>query len=377
MPLFEQISRFPTEQRNAIRQSIVTSRRVADLAFSFPLLLSALSTGHGTPEARSEAIRCITDGLPLNEAARALGLPFYLRRVPPEACMAPLPPMPVSMRAARSLGSQLPFEPSTVASWLRAVSAAYQMCDEEFALWVGRQKQLQFAERLDPRLLRPLAMYAWHSRQPASKLQWLAFTPFTPAMSFQTALTETQYWFNRVKLLAYFAERPIKDTWLDGGHDEGYEFVPLVDFWDLMEERIDMRNCLDCYADKLASGACRIFGVRTRGMKVATLEVSLSGEGKALRLSQLKGPANTNPSLGAWHAAWSWFGRQQDRDVAGVELVPHDQRVTIVYGLLKPYSDAVAEPLALPEAAPALIDRALTALAQRTGVTGFPFRLLA
>lgn len=378
MSVLQQITRFPSKQQNAILRSIEASPRVGDLAFSFPFLLAALSTGYGSPAARGEAIRCIEEGLPLREAARALGLPLCLRRVPPEACHAPLPPVRWSARAARLFGNQVPADGSEAAGWLCAVCAAYQMCDEEFALWVGRQKSLHFADRFDPRLLRPLAMYAWHSRRPASNLQWLAFTPFSPAMSFATALTETQYWFNRLKLYAYFADNPIKDTWLDGGHEEGFEFVPLVSFWDLMEERVDMRNCLDCYADKLASGACRIFGVRTRGTKVATLEICFNADARTLRLSQLKGPSNTNPSLGAWHAAWGWFGRQQDRQVdAATELVSHEYRVTSVYTLLKPYSDAVAEPLSLPEAAPALIDRGLTALAQRTGVTGFPFRLLA
>lgn len=379
MTIANQIARFPSQHRPAVRKYARMSMRVADVAFSYPLLLVAIATGYGPAEARSQALDTIERGEPLTEAARAVGLPMCLRKVAPEACTVIPPPARWSANASRSLANAVPELVEDTSGWLRATFYALRACDEDFAIWVGRQKVLGFADRFDPCMLRPLAIYAWHSRQADHPLHWLAFSRWTPSMSFATALTEAQYFFNRLKLMAYFEESPIADMWLEGGHADGFDFVPLKGFWDVMEERIDMRNCLDCYADKLASNACRVFGVRRQGRKMATIEIGISHEdGERPRLSQLKSPGNADPTLATWHAAWTWFGRQRETRIwTGEPVVPLERRIRSIAKLLKPYSDAVEEPMGLPECAPPLIDGKLTELARRGCVSGFPFRLLA
>ena len=65
-----------------------------DLAETFPALLFALSTGFGSAPKRDRSFDLICAGASLRYAADALGLPWWLRKLPAQAFTEPLPSFP-------------------------------------------------------------------------------------------------------------------------------------------------------------------------------------------------------------------------------------------------------------------------------------------
>src|SRR5262245_50711148 len=313
-----------------------------------------------------------------------MGMPLCLRRVPPEACREPLIPVRWSAAAGRTLANLIPANPCVTAAWLNAVFFAARACHEPFAFWIGRQQSIIRNEKFHPTALCPLAMYAWHCGQHESAVGWLAFTPWSPRLCFAKALTETQYWFHRVKLLAYFGSQRIEDMWISGGRVCGFDFVPLTNFWQIMEERVDMGNCVDCYADKLADNGCRLFGVRHRGRSVATLELTADGgstcfgDAGTLRIAQLKGPQNAKVPLDVWHAAMKWLAAQDQPSIDGSPLIPIDRRAGMLKERIAPYWKAIgADPAncrGLPALAPTWFETRIAELAACSRLSGWPFQ---
>jgi hypothetical protein len=227
----------------------------------------------------------------------------------------------------------------------------------------------------DPRTLLPLALYAWHSQR-ASPLRRLALTPWTHRTSYKTAVVEAKHWLNRVKLYVYLGDRPLADTWLDGGSVSGFEFVPLVSADDIFNERIAMRNCVDGYAEKLAFHHCRLFGIRCLGERVALLEI-VPSSGDVPQIAQLKGPQNCEVASEVRHAAFAWLHRQSRRRVARRERPSEAEATSKLHGLLMPYWTDIASrgplPIAKAHVSMAHIDGWLVELAEAGGITGWPF----
>ena len=69
-----------------------------ELAETFPGLLFALATNYGTAEARRAAIAHLVSGSRLREAANALGLPWWMRKLPPQAFNKRLETLPDDSR---------------------------------------------------------------------------------------------------------------------------------------------------------------------------------------------------------------------------------------------------------------------------------------
>ena len=92
--------------RRFIRELTSCSTALEDLADSFPGLLFALASNYATPAQREQAFDLVYEGAPLREAADALGLPWWLRKLPPRAFAAPLPS--VSSRPGLRLPHQQP-----------------------------------------------------------------------------------------------------------------------------------------------------------------------------------------------------------------------------------------------------------------------------
>lgn len=380
------LSRFPEAQRAVLAQFAADNPRLADLALTFPLLFFLLATTAPGPRRRDDLIRLVVQGRQLSEVAKVAGVPLCLRRLPPEACEHPLDWVDWSAGTGRYLGNQIPADPVAAANWLAAVYSAARICEESFALWVGRclvRSPALFlsASNGTPQLdlLAPLAIHAWHSQHAESDLRWMAFTPWSPRMGLETAIVEARYFLNRLKLYAHFGRRPIADSWIERGTAGNFAFVPLLSFWDVMEERIDMRNCLDCYADKLARNESRLFGVRLKGRKVATLE--LAPERRAERrpvIVQLKGPGNADVPVDIWHAAFAWLAEAPRKPVPVADERSLGHADLELRTMLQPYFAAtglapVSERYRM-FAGFAALDRAIVALAAKAGVGGWPFR---
>ena len=80
----QQVQRFAPPVRREIRRLIRSYPRVADLIETFPGLLYALAVRHGPPSPRLSALHAVETGAPLKAVARTLGLPMWLRKLPPE-----------------------------------------------------------------------------------------------------------------------------------------------------------------------------------------------------------------------------------------------------------------------------------------------------
>jgi chromosomal replication initiator protein len=337
------LSRFLDLPRHRAERLAAASPRVVDLASTFPLLFLMLACDCGPARRRKEALRLARLGEPLAEVAEAMALPLCLRRLPPEACRTPLAWAEWSPEAGSQLGNHIPASATQAASWLAAIFYARQACSEAFGLWIARQRRL-FAEPLDGRLLRPLALYAWHSRDSGNPLSRLAAEPWSPEQGIRSAVAETGGWLARLKLAVHCGGHPIADTWLSPGRVAGLDFVALATWDDIMAERAAMRNCLHTYLDKVASGACRLFSVRSNGMSLATLELAPGKDGVP-GIVQLKGPGNSTPAPEVQSAARAWLASQSDRrPLPQPRGVPREDAVATLQRLLMPYFEATSAP---------------------------------
>jgi hypothetical protein len=283
--------------------------RVTDLAHTFPLLFFMLATDSGSFGRRVEVLRLVDLGKPLPEVAAAYGLPLCFRRIAPQACREPLPWVAWSKDVAPILGNYIPEAASDAANWLAAVFYAARFCNERFALWVARQAQLFAGSKFDATLLRPLALYAWHSVRADNPLANITVAPWSPEFGLGRVLVEAELWIARLWFFLQSGQYPIVDTWLKAGRVGEFEIVPIVTWDGLMAERVALRNCLHRYADRVASGACRVFAVKENGTSVAALEIT-GGPSGPLALAQLKGPGNGQPSPAIQSAVRSWFKEQ-------------------------------------------------------------------
>jgi hypothetical protein len=305
--------RFDLPKRRAVRRLIHSSSRVTDLAAVFPGAIYALATRRGGAARRRKALALVERGGPLKEVAQALDLPLWLRRLPPEAFDGPIGPLPGTELFGRRVVNHLPAAAAESAFWLRSVAFGARACDEYFALWLAAQPL--YSEQGDAeRLFGLLAAYAWHSSVEPSRSQGLIIVPWRPEMAFETAVCAAKSWLNRVRLVLQLREGAITDPWLEPGEACGLSFVPLLEQGQILAEAHAMQNCADQYAERLARNKCRLFSIRRRGVRVATLEIGPHPrEAGVLAISQLKARHNMPPARAEiWQAAHAWLSTQND-----------------------------------------------------------------
>ncbi len=289
--------------------------KVEDLADSFPALLFALTTGYGTAADREAAFRMIDAGLPLKDIAATLSLPLWLRRVPCEALLRPLPPLPSDADFATTILNRMPEDPLECAIWLDRFLTAYTLIGREFAVWLARE----------PRLLPPatnddafqwLLAWAWASRTPRAAGHALLRVAWSGTLSWKRAHEEIAIWRKRVDLVGALADSS-RDPWFADGQALGFEFVGLTTVAGVLAESVAMENCLDQYAAHLSYGRIRVFSVRRDGRPVADVELALrSDETTMPMISQVRGPRNRRASPAVWQAVHAWLGAQVFRPLA-------------------------------------------------------------
>lgn len=305
-----QVSRFPDANRAAIRALVRKVPLAADLAHVFPGLLHALVSRHGSDAQRAECLALIERGAPLKVIAKALDLPMWLRRLPPEAFVQDVTHLPISDSFGRRVQSRLPTRPADGVGWLESVRFANRAADEEFALWIARQRSA--CHGLDAeRRLALLAGYAWFSCNPLEDAHRLIWSRWRPEMSLETAVCAAKSWFNRILLLVYLPSARTIDPWLTGLTLGAYCFVPLTSAEALLAESRAMNNCADQYGMAIAGDRCRLFSVRRDGLHVATLEISPHlRERGAFAVAQLKANSNVPADLETWQATYRWLAEQ-------------------------------------------------------------------
>ncbi len=303
----QQIRRFERTARRRLRRFASISPRLGDLIISFPAAAYLIATDSLDPDAAGEAVRHVKAGFGLREVVKPLGLPMWLKLVPPEAFSGSFVDLPDGEKFAHRIASRIPQNPAHASSWLSWVCFAGQAADEEFALWIAVEKP-PFTRPVPVALvpLRPLAVFAWYSRHPEGLGRELIEKPWQPSMRFATAVQAMQAWLDRVARL-FKPERPRRGP---GRYSRrppgGLRMVPLRTGPQLYEEGHVMNHCVGDYAEQLAAGECLIFSVRDGPDRIATLEIRRQARSNVYAITQLQGPSNGQVSETVRNFACKW-----------------------------------------------------------------------
>lgn len=306
---------FAEPYRYAVTDLANHSNALQDLLHSFPCLLFALATGYGDLAARREAYYLIEKGASLKEIAKKLNVPWWMRKLPPEAFSEPLKgPLPDGEEFSRHIVNLIPKDTHATAIWLDKVIRSYQLCNEAFALWVAENKSLYIRDdgiSHDNAYLELLASWSWHSQQAEAAAHHLIRNLWHKHINVNKAVEAAKTWYNRVKLIIYLGDKGIEDCWLQGGTVLGFDFVPLRTAEDFLLEAELMGNCLDQYADQICFQRVRVFSIRQNGIPVANLEIGPHEDDRSMpNLEQLRGPENCRVNSLVWRAVYAWMGSQ-------------------------------------------------------------------
>lgn len=300
--LEDRLDRFRWDLREPLRAFAQTSKAHEDLLWTFPALAIALASTRAPRNARAAALRLLRDGAPLPALAKTLSVPMWMRKLPPEALYHDLPTQDQCHGEDRAFGRKianaLPCSVAPGSAWLSSVLAARAACDDEFAVWWAQTKR--GADCVEAAL--PMGAYAWFSRHPrctaASHIR-RRWTPRAPVMGMAR---EAHDWLVRLLL----------DATRAGGDNicvsrvDGYEFIELNTSAALNEEGQMMRHCVAAYAERVALGYSRIFGMRRQGARVATLEIRHINEWPSY-IQQISGPKNAPVADEVIQAAIGWL----------------------------------------------------------------------
>ena len=307
----EIVTRFPVGVRREVRRLVRDTPRLGELAIVFPGAVYALATKRGPAAERLKARSLVEQGAALKAVARALELPLWLKKLPPEAFVGPLGALPLSEQFARRISARMPQSPRESAFWLASVVFANDAAHEDFAIWLAEQSVFQ-ETGLPQRVFGVLAAYAWFSGALLTRAHSLIVVPWRPEIAFDTAVCAAKSWLNRMRLVMQLQPGVITDAWLEAGTARGYAFEPLVEQRGLLDEAQAMQNCADQYAERLARDKCRLFSISRDGTRLATLEIGPHPrETGVLTVVQLKARHNMPASVDIWQAAHAWLGEQQ------------------------------------------------------------------
>lgn len=377
-PLVEDLlGRYHTSVRPALRR-LVSSPRIADVARVFPAVAYTLATRRGTATQRRKTLALIEQGAEIKEVARMLGVPMWLRRLPPEAFDEEDVAYPRAELFSRRITNHLPADANESAMWLRSVIFGAKACNDFFAIWLAQQNV--FHSNADPEhLLAALSAYAWFSTADSTRAHSLIVVPWRPEMAFDTAVCAAKCWLNRLRLILQLRAGVLTDPWLQQGEAMGLSFTPLLDSDEILAEAHAMQNCADQYADRLARDKCRLFSVRRRGQRVATLEIGPHvREAGVLTVTQLKARQNMPAALDIWQASHAWLSQQPQLRRSPPMSVPERPLDAAQWkSIMQPYRLAQRGAPWLPEAisAPAFasLDQGVADLARRGGVSSWLF----
>ncbi len=365
--------------RERVRDFARSATRRLDLAVVFPAATIALVTAAPGRQAAEAALALVDRGAPLKDVAKALDVPMWLRRLPPEAFARPLAVMPDGEAFARQIASFSPRSRAVSADWLANVAYAAATAGPEFAVWIARQPIHSDTPREVPPL-RVLAAFAWYSSRNGMPAQAIMSTRWRPDLSFDTAMCAAKVWFNRIRLVTQFRHSPVADPWLEGGTSERLRIEPLLSADDLLAEAKAMGNCIDQYAKRLAADRCRLFSIRTAaGEPVGNIEIAQHPrEAGVLTIHQLKSRHNAPAPPALWRAAHGWLAKQTSLRREFPVIVRQPQLDQVVWaGLMAPFVNATGPRAHIAKTAtPALLDvleAEIDELARRGRVTSWLF----
>ncbi len=306
-----QLRKFDRGVRARVRAMVRKSDRVADLVRVFPGIVHQLAEPALPQAEREAALSAIEQGRPLKQVSRLLGLPLWMRKLPPDAFDGEIPRLPDDDDFLRRIATRLPRQKRQAKTWLEAVAFANKAAGPEFALWVAERPEIVPSDMTAEQALRVLAAYAAVCNEGSSPAQRLAAIRWRPEMATDSALCGAMTWLNRARLVTFLRDRKLA-PWLSPGKANGYTFEPLLTVDDFLLEAQLMHNCVDQYAVQVCTDRCRLFSVRHDGARVATVEVARHPkEPTVFTITQLKGPSNIPAPLPVWQAAYGWLSKQE------------------------------------------------------------------
>ncbi len=360
--IVQQINRFERGARRRLRKLAGLSPRLGDLIMSFPGAAFAIATNSFGPDRSGEAVRRVKDGCSLKEVAQPLGIPMWLKRVPPEAFSGTLTVLPESDKFTRQITGRIPQNPAYASCWLNWVSFAGQAADDNFALWIAEQKP-PFVRPvpIDRVPLRPLAIYAWISIHGKGEARELIAKPWQPSMSFDTATMAMRRWLDNIAA-RFRPQRPRRGPgrYSRRRNGVGMRMVALRSGPQLREEGNVMDHCVGTYAHLVAAGECQIFSVRNGDARLATMEIRRHGQHKKYNIVQLQGPGNRRVQGQVLDFARGWVERYST-DPA-IAVLADEEEFTVNpaawHQLWEPY--ATKKGWAGLEASPASLEKLVT-----------------
>src|SRR5262249_50764518 len=132
--------------------------RLADLAVSFPALLFTLAVPRAGFDPMPGIARVIA-GASLATAASDARVPLWLRKLPPEAFVRPLPLLPDGELFRQRIVNHLPRSPKLAPAWLQSVADAAEWGHEGAAVWSARELLRDPGTKLG--CLRLIGLFAW------------------------------------------------------------------------------------------------------------------------------------------------------------------------------------------------------------------------
>jgi hypothetical protein len=321
--------------RRYIAELTCCAGELEDLADTFPGLLFALVSGYATPQMREQAFDLVCAGEPLRRAADALGLAWWLRKLPAHAFTGSLPAFPLDREFCLHISNLIPREESLLPVWLSRVSHAFEAGDLAYALWIARQHDLAGPPE---DLFTFMAAWAWFSGRPGLLGHRLLRRPWTPEMSFKRAREELAAWRQRLRLIECLGPG-IESPWLADGTASGFDFVALRTVEDFIAESEALENCLDQYADQLHTGLTAVFSIRKGARRIACVEIGLHDEEVSMpNIVQLRAARNRRAPPEIWQATYSWLGGQRLTPLSPLRHAPKPmQRIEARRQLWSPY----------------------------------------
>lgn len=321
-----QIRRFQPSVRRRLRKLTVESPWVRDLLYTHPGAAFVLVAGNRVPDARGEALRLVKRGRPLAEVDSVLELPRWLRRLPPEAFVKPLGPLPCGHEFGRRIVSRIPAQGYDASVWLERMTLCTEACDGEMALWLGGKRLCSGCCKGDAALAL-LGAFVWFSQRPELLAHRFMEKPWNSKMRLDSAVEAAGAWLARI-VFGYCAETGRGDgTWYKERKSQGYRILPLRSAAELMEEGTRMKHCVGTYAGRVAAGLCLIYSIRRGNDRVATLEIAPApANPENAEIVQLQGSGNTMPGQDVWRAVQAWLAQRGGYPHAGANRVVHEGR---------------------------------------------------
>ncbi|MCA3562365.1 MAG: PcfJ domain-containing protein [Aestuariivirga sp.] len=302
--LEKQLRRFDKRHRAPLAWMASRHPRIADLAFSFPALLFALSVRRaGFPA--SAVIDAVIRGDSLKNVAQLAGLPLWLRKLPPEMFVGPIPKLPDGEVFRRRICNALPKRKSAMRRWLAVVAFAAYWGGEDFAVWAAAQLAKPKARGRGD--WARLSLWAWHSLRPDLPASGLIATPWTPAIAIDSARDAARVWLSAVNArLAGLSAAPLILP-RECREVDGYVFQPIVTREEVIAEADAMENCIRDYLDDVADGTVAFWSVRQGDARKAVLAVERLHWNPIPRIHQMQAKGNVDAPAEVWRAAAKWL----------------------------------------------------------------------